>query len=325
MKRALVALVLSACSAQAAPNPAPTASLNPPPTASLAVEATTGPSDGGAADAEALESGAPSATAASDVDAGPPPPCPADMARVGRTCVDKWEAHLAAKASDGSLSPLPHNQRPPEDGNYLAVSEKGFYPQGYISRVESNKACRSAGKRLCSMSEWKSACRGPRGATFPYGGEHYQKDKCSAGKKHLLTIKFGPDARAWKYENFNDPSLNIEPGFLAKSGDYERCESASGVFDMVGNLHEWVSDTVDEDLIEKMEAEEVERHHQPHRDGNGVFLGGFFSNTEELGPGCKYITVAHEPTYHDYSTGFRCCKDADLPKPEKPAKKTKKK
>ena len=25
------------------------------------------------------------------------------------------------------------------------------------------------------------------------------------------------------------------------------------------------------------------------------------------GPGCRYVTSAHELAYHDYSTGFRCC------------------
>ena len=27
------------------------------------------------------------------------------------------------------------------------------------------------------------------------------------------------------------------------------------------------------------------------------------------GDGCTYRTAAHEFTYHDYSTGFRCCAD----------------
>ncbi|QXD15378.1 hypothetical protein GQ464_000010 [Rhodocaloribacter litoris] len=28
------------------------------------------------------------------------------------------------------------------------------------------------------------------------------------------------------------------------------------------------------------------------------------------GEGCLYRTTAHGRTYHDYSTGFRCCADA---------------
>ena len=92
---------------------------------------------------------------------------------------------------------------------------------------------------------------------------------------------------------------------------------------MIGNLHEWVSDTVDQKLIDDLEKDDVERHDQPWREGNGIFMGGFYSTTTEHGPGCLFTTVAHEPTYHDYSTGFRCCKKAELPTPQKPGKPAK--
>ena len=59
--------------------------------------------------------------------------------------------------------------------------------------------------------------------------------------------------------------------------------------------------------IKVMDAEEVSRRKQSWRSGNGAFLGGFFSTRSQLGPGCRFTTIAHEPAYHDYSTGFRCC------------------
>jgi formylglycine-generating enzyme required for sulfatase activity len=55
---------------------------------------------------------------------------------------------------------------------------------------------------------------------------------------------------------------------------------------MVGNLHEWTAAV------------------------NGTFRGGYYLDTKINGEGCDYKTTAHEPNYHDYSTGFRCCKDA---------------
>ena len=36
---------------------------------------------------------------------------------------------------------------------------------------------------------------------------------------------------------------------------------------------------------------------------------GFYADAKLNGPGCTYATTAHEFTYHDYSTGFRCCAD----------------
>lgn len=249
------------------------------------------------------------------------------MSRVGRTCVDRWEAHLvtASASGDGLSTAHPHVDRPARGVRYEARSARGAFPQGYISQVEAAAACQNAGKRLCTMREWIRACEGRRGTTFPYG-QRAAAGRCNSGKAHLLQRSFGVDSRRWKYdEHFNSPLLNAEPGFLAKAGEYAACSGEAGIFDLVGNLHEWVSDRVDQELVDHMLEEDVERNKQPWREGNGVFLGGFFSTTSELGPGCKYITVAHEPTYHDYSTGFRCCAAATLPppapKPAKPGKK----
>lgn len=252
---------------------------------------------------------APSGSAAS----AEPPPCPAEMVKVGRVCVDLYEAHLVSLAEGGDEAIFPHYQRPEKGARYEARSSADVFPQAYISRVESAAACKSAGKRLCSRSEWIRACEGPRHYLYPYG--HKAKaGSCNSGKLHLLPQLFGDNARAWKYdETFNSPLLNQEPGYLAKAGAYAGCASAVGVLDLVGNLHEWVSDTVDEELVAKLDTEKVERRKQPWQPGNGIFMGGFFSTTNELGAGCYYTTIAHEPAYHDYSTGFRCCKDAPRP------------
>jgi formylglycine-generating enzyme required for sulfatase activity len=181
-----------------------------------------------------------------------------------------------------------------------------------VSRDVATRACRAAKKRLCSMDEWRRACEGKRHATYPYGSR-LRANACNSYKTHLLSQMFGTNAGAWKYdESFNSPKLLEEPGFLAKTGEYEACESQEGVFDLVGNLHEWVSDVVTQDLVDRLAEEPIERRKQPWREGNGVFMGGFFSTTYEHGPGCGFVTIAHEPRYHDYSIGFRCCRSAEI-------------
>jgi hypothetical protein len=299
--------------------PRPTEATSDAPPAAVPVDATA---------PVASESAAPVASAAADAgpttelgDAGAdggarsPLDCPDGMVKIGRYCIDRWEAHLAVRDVSGAVTALPFFARPPEDGAYLAESTEGAFPQGYISRVEAARACKNAGKRLCSMGEWQRACAGKLGTHYPYGRK-LVADRCNMGKPHLLSIRFGADAKKWTYDAFNDPSLDREPGFLEVTGARQECTSDTGTYDMVGNLHEWVSDTVDEEFVQRLEAEPVERKHQGWRDGNGVFMGGFFSTHEQLGPGCKYVTYAHEPAYHDYSTGFRCC--ADAPSDRKP-------
>jgi hypothetical protein len=296
-------------------------------------------SDAAAPDAEAKDAALEDATLAMSLDAGedadaaadggedagaPPAACPDDMIHIGRYCVDRWEAHLVTVGENGVETPWPHNKRLEKGMRYVAKSSTGAFPQGYISRVESAAACEGAGKRLCSRAEWTRACKGKKGFRYPYGNKG-RSGACNTGKLHLLEKFFGRSRNAWTYEVFNDPKLDVEPGFLAESGAYPTCQSDEGVFDMVGNLHEWVSDKVADDILEILEKDQVERKKQPWKVGNGIFMGGFFSTTIEHGPGCMFITIAHEPKYHDYSTGFRCCKDAAGIEPKKTDKGRKKK
>lgn len=89
-------------------------------------------------------------------------------------------------------------------------------------------------------------------------------------------------AREW----LNDSRLHELSHTVSPTGAFPDCTSGFGAVDMVGNLHEWVADA------------------------NGVFRGGYFMDTHLHGEGCEYRTTIHGPKYHDYSTGFRCCKDA---------------
>jgi formylglycine-generating enzyme required for sulfatase activity len=234
--------------------------------------------------------------------------CPAEMARVGSACVDRYEASLLRRSDDGSLVPHPNYARP-TGGVFVAESKPGVRPQGYISQLEAANACENAGKRLCSLSEWYRACRGDKDTLFPYGAT-YVAGRCNVNKPHLLSILHGSDPRAWQYDaGFNDPELDQRDGFLAETGAYKDCVSSAGVYDLVGNLHEWVADRVDASMKDKLPLTSGIRAKLSVNQGKGVFMGGFFSTLNQHGEGCDFVTMAHEPGYHDYSTGFRCCKD----------------
>ncbi len=114
---------------------------------------------------------------------------------------------------------------------------------------------------------------------------------CNEGKGSMLPYYYGSNPANWTYADFNDPRLDQIDGGLAPTGSYAHCVSPWGVADCVGNLHEWGADP-------------------PDANGHGRFRGGFYGDAEVNGHGCLYVTSAHEPTYHDYSTGFRCCADS---------------
>lgn len=235
-------------------------------------------------------------------------PCPPEMVLVAGSCVDRYEAHLLERSEDGSLSPHPPHLQP-EHRRYVAASSAGVKPQAFICQLDAAAACENAGKRLCTLSEWYRACTGPRGTTYPYGPQ-YQARRCNVGKAHLLSMLHGDSVSNWSYANFNDPKLALVPGFLASTGEYVDCQSDEGVHDMVGNLHEWVSDRVDQSLKSKLPNLQIKNRRIGRHHGNGIFMGGFFSTLNQHGEGCTFATAAHDVGYHDYSTGFRCCKDA---------------
>ena len=83
----------------------------------------------------------------------------------------------------------------------------------------------------------------------------------------------------------NDPRLNQIDNTVEPTGAAAACTNEYGVHDMVGNVHEWADD--------------------------GAFHGGYYLDTEQNGEGCDYKTSAHASWYYDYSTGFRCCSDAE--------------
>ncbi|HVY31452.1 MAG TPA: SUMF1/EgtB/PvdO family nonheme iron enzyme [Polyangiaceae bacterium] len=237
------------------------------------------------------------------------PRCSAEMALVEQSCVDRYEAHLLDPDAAGALVPHPPHLRP-EGTRYVAASSAGVKPQGLISQVEAARACENAGKRLCSVREWFRACTGSQHTTYPYG-QHYEAGRCNVGKIHLLSMLHGASSSAWSYDDFNDPRLLQTPGFLALTGEYAGCASTEGVYDLVGNLHEWVADRVDASLASKLPVAAVAQRRIGKHPGNGVFMGGFFSTLNQHGNGCEFTTAAHATSYHDYSTGFRCCKDAE--------------
>ena len=201
-------------------------------------------------------------------------PCPAGMALAGEACVDRWEAHLAGWS--------PYDV--PEGG--VAVAEAGAVPQGYISGEVAEAACEAAGKRLCALDEWLRACQGPDGWTWPYG-DTYVEGACNDTYPgtHPVVDYFGTSDGVWDSEHMNDPGINQQPDTVDPAGANPACASAEGIFDMQGNLHEWIGDP------------------------DGTFKGGFYADASINGPGCTYATTAHDFGYHDYSTGFRCCAD----------------
>lgn len=221
-------------------------------------------------------------------------PCSPEMAFVrtdgGAVCVDRFEGALVVVADGGEMAWPWFDPIDKVDASIRAVPAEGIYPQGYISQVQATDACKRSGKRLCTLDEWTAACRGQpdHDYVYPYG-DTYDPSACNEGRESPI-VRLFPNP-TYSYQELNDPRCDQLDGGLAHGGDFPKCKSTYGALDMHGNLHEWIDDSPNGD---------------PTR---GSFMGGYFVDAKLNGPGCTYRTTAHAKTYHDYSTGFRCCAD----------------
>jgi formylglycine-generating enzyme required for sulfatase activity len=98
--------------------------------------------------------------------------------------------------------------------NYYASSEYGNYPVIWVTWNDAVDYCSFRGKRLPTEAEWEKAARGVQGNLYPWGNEE-------------------PTNQA----NFNYAAQDVAP-VGAFAGDI----SSFGVYDLAGNVREWVSD-----------------------------------------------------------------------------------
>lgn len=244
--------------------------------------------------------------------------CPAEMVEINHSfCIDRYESSLRDTAQHRAISPYYHPERqqlrathqrwlsaatrsstrlgrslevpvPPAyqlEGPFdvRAASERGVTPNGYLNLERATRACKNAGKRLCSRDEWVLACRGERARKFPYG-DQYEPGRCNVFREaHPAALLHG-DASI----HHLDPRLNLAQDdgrpLLRRTGETSTCRSEWGndaVYDMVGNLDEWIDDP------------------------QGTFVGGFFSRATR--EGCDAAIQSHPAEYYDYSLGMRCC------------------
>jgi sulfatase modifying factor 1 len=247
--------------------------------------------------------------------------CPPEMVWIRREfCIDRYEASLVDASNGKTLSPYyhprPHAVRreyeralerrahattelgrttpvePPPDWQLeagglepLAVSAPGVTPNGYLSGEVASAACARAGKRLCTATEWVTACRGEKNRKFPYG-EVYDETACNVGRvTHPARLLHGNASIGHLDPRLNQMAEEGGQPLLRRTGATLSCASEWGgdaVYDMVGNLDEWIEDP------------------------EGTFLGGFYARkTRE---GCDSRIEVHGFDYYDYSLGVRCCK-----------------
>jgi len=144
---------------------------------------------------------------------------------------------------------------------YEAPNIAGQAPMVVQSAEDGEAWCQARGKRLCSEFLWEWACL--------QAGEPCNNDK---------------QWRPWDKRTANTPPEVKRLWQGSPSGAYPECRTPSGIYDLRGNVEEWVVS-------------------EPGRDWPYTLKGGWWAKITA----CHKTNDAHPPMFRFYQTGFRCC------------------
>jgi sulfatase modifying factor 1 len=213
------------------------------------------------------------------VDTYPPPDtglvdgCLEGMVSIGEAfCIDRYEASRPDATAGSQGSDESH-----------ATSRAGVLPWKVTVLKNAEAACEAAGKRLCTEDEWYTTCIGPAETAYAYG-DSYQADTCNGIDANCDcdggATTCACDDHGGPYQGcYNDcgGSMGMEA-----TGSRAGCTNAYGVWDINGNLWEYVQSSAE----------------YPVR-------GGAYN----CGDSASYHRCDYVPSWNPSARGFRCCFD----------------
>jgi len=181
---------------------------------------------------------------------------------------------------------------------YEYPNKKGERPRVMFKFHEAQQLCAAEGKRVCTETEWTTACEGPEHKPYPYG---YERDPWACnGDKHYIEPKVtahdhkGRPIMAFASTRPEVASEELERLWQGvESGSQPRCVSDYGVYDMPGNVDELASSETPE----------------PESKFDNVTTGGpwLYGVRNQ----CRPKIYTHDEGFSYYYLSTRCCAEAD--------------
>ncbi len=250
--------------------------------------------------------------------------------------IDRYENHLVDARSK---KPYPWNEQPPYGiPTLVPVSEPCLFPQTRVSYSMAEEGCSKIGKRLCTPAEFIIACMGP--------DLQETNGKCNEGKinPHIMKLLFpGIRARDWNGKMFNDPrigligngintsdirqyataeewitagkplsekpsDLPIDLRYLTRTAEYSKCRNNLDIFDMRGNLSEWVAIKPEENDVADAGTNDAGEKMAEFARASATLAGSGYSSDLEKRASCHVVEGTFSIHASLYISGFRCCK-----------------
>jgi eukaryotic-like serine/threonine-protein kinase len=215
-------------------------------------------------------------------DQGNPDEKPAHQVYLNSFYIDKYEVTngLYRTCVTAGHCPRPKNGSSTSHAAYYGNPEFDDYPVIYVDWNMVKAYCDWRGAQLPTEAQWEKAARGLRENIYPWG------DSLDCSKANYY------DAAHSKYC----------VGDTSRVGSYPAGKSDNGVFDLIGNVAEWVSDWYSADYYQNSFNQNPSG---PALGQYRIFRGGSWSTSTGLS---VTLRLRDEPTYASYDLGFRCAK-----------------